>query len=511
MKTLFCSFALILSFYQTLFSQTLEKELPLDKWRICPIFPRENNPTLRRIPSVQFDGDYNAAKAVISPNETAFFIATSKNDYGVSMISNGLDVKWKIDIKGIPLALLNLKGKVLAITTEYRGYLKPISDKFLGTLIDPQNGQIIKEASLVADENSSFNRHDFQIDKKTGLLNMFLLKTERTNSLDPVIASMSESFKIDEASITCFDESLKAVSTNKINANNSLLLNQCNDGDFVSILRAGDEIMVNKIDGKTFEIKDKQKITLPDGKRKSAVYFKVQPSDATPDVVYVYAEFKNADKDNTSIISKVDFSQKKVYTTTSTFDKEAFNTIKESYTSSNADAPKPSKNYWDMSFSGMTEYKDMLIVLMEEKSTVIANPQYTGTSASAAVLRDALVLVYDKTLKKITSSFFFPKSLGVRDMVPFNSIMKVKDDQLHIITANNASRKENGALVINIDLKTSKVLSQTQIGQQTKNDGFFNPEATIFTGDGLIFNYFVPLHGIMGADHISMWSEKYKF
>ncbi len=512
MKKILSTVTLILFFTYTVFSQFLEKELPLVDWRICPIFPM-GNALLNLKPSVQFAGDYASAKTIVSPEETAVFISNSKDEYGVALFNNGLDIKWKIPVQGMPLALLSLKGKILAITTPTLRYFKGIKNEYYGALIDPVNGRIIKEKMLLTDSKESYIRHDFQIDKKSGLLNVFLLKTASNKNMKLTMRqNEDEKSKIENATLYKFDDSLQNIATFQLPfiEHNSFFFNQFTNGDFVSVFEDKGSLTVNKIDGESYKIKTQQKISLPEVKKNTDIYYKVQTSVSSPDLVYVYAEYKNEKKDNASIISKIDFAQNKTFTTNYTFDEEAFNEVKELNISDNEKTSKPSKQYWNMCFSAMAEYKDMVIILMEEKSVERFGSGYTGAAGSNAYLQDGLILVYNNTLKKIVAKYFFPKTAGVRDIMPYSSIMRIKDNQLQVVTTNYMSRKEKGPLLINIDLIRNKLISKSQISQQTKDDGYFNPQATIFTNNGGIFNYFVPKNGIMQGSQINMWSEKYK-
>jgi hypothetical protein len=483
----------MLMFFQ-LYSQTIEKELPGQDWRIIPALPNQNLlMTEGSFALPLLNGDFSASEVMVSPTEVVALTVYKKKEYSVRKITSKLQVKWNTALTAVPLFIGQINGNIVVITTpDYK--LLGWENNFEGWIIDAKTGKVITKKMLYKGNDDILIEPKLLVSPSGDQFYLGIRETALSKGIKIMPFGIGYNKTMDNyvktSSLTFFtvNDKLDIISTAKISINEEENFINCGitlNKELVIATNTNADIKVEKFDLTSGKSNGKlvTSIDTKDDKRLFSPNLFVSKKD--PNRAYMTIEFVNHDKNKTAGLYGFDFSSKKILRNEQVFDKAYKKETRNEYKEVGKKQDKPDFDRLDdLRFTTLLEYNDQLVVLKEIKYSY--TEMGNGSKAYSTYFNtDALLTIYDARLQP-TSQQFIPKNNVSPINLGLSSAMHIKDDKLHIVSGFAAKGTAYAALYSSCNLKTgelqtSELVAKQEIGKKYPPDS----PATVWFDDGI--------------------------
>ncbi|NII81387.1 MULTISPECIES: hypothetical protein [unclassified Pedobacter] len=377
-----------------------------------------------------YDSRYGS-KVDLSGNAIAMIVDVPQADFAVVTIDDKLSQKWLTELSGFPMAIGKFKNNIMVIAAADRSYFKSFSNQFKAYLLEEKTGKLISEKIIYDGSKDFVETPEFFFSENGAYFKMAtrLTALKRKVHIGLPVVGFFTALKMDKD----FNESQ---SYTVIDFNDKLEQIQKMEPDMPD----GDTWKASCGDDGSFIIST---VDASKGKCNVAIYLSSSPSplktvsipvDAfnqedissitfasskKPLINYIGIFYKNANKERSTLIARIDFNNGSFTSTKEVFDKAHIKELQKSFVPAN-------KKFDDLHFS---DAKDMNIRHISEYNNtllVTISPKYSVSSSHGSFTSEGSVLMngYDTQMKPLYHQFlpraYLSRSMGEGSDVSFN-------------------------------------------------------------------------------------------
>jgi len=379
-----------------------------------------------------YDNRYGT-KVDLSGNAIAMIVDVPKADFAVVTIDDKLSQKWLTELSGFPMAIGKFKNNIMVIAATDRSYFKSFSNQFKTYLLEEKTGKLITEKIIYDGSKDFVETPEFFFSENGAYFKMATRLTglERKVHIGLPVVGFFTALKMEKD----FNESQ---SYTVIDFNDKLEQIQKMEPDMPD----GDTWKASYGDDGSFIVST---VDASKGKCNVAIYLSSSPSplktvsipvDAfnqddvssitfasskKPLINYIGIFYKNANKERSTLIARIDFNNGTFTSTKEVFDKVHLKELQKSFVPFN-------KKFDDLDFSDIkylnirhiSEYNNILLVTI--------SPKYSISSSRGSFTSEGSVLMngYDTQMKPLYHQFiprtYLSRSTGEGSDASFNQI-----------------------------------------------------------------------------------------
>ena len=390
------TFSLLFLFFQfNTFAQTQINVIKKPSWNI----------------RASYDSKYGS-KIDLSGNAIAMIVDVPKADFAVVTIDDKLSQKWLTELSGFPMAIGKFKNNIMVIAAADRSYFKSFSNQFKAYLLEEKTGKLISEKIIYDGSKDFVETPEFFFSEDGAYFKMAtrLTALKRKVHIGLPVVGFFTALKMDKD----FNESQ---SYTVIDFNDKLEQIQKMEPDMPD----GDTWKASCGDDGSFIIST---VDASKGKCNVAIYLSSNPSplktvsiplDAfnqdeissisfasskKPLVNYIGIFYKNANKERSTLIARIDFNNGTYTSTKEVFDKAHIKELQKSFVPVN-------KKFNDLAFSDIKYMNIRHIAEYNNTLIVTISPRFSVTSSHGSITSEGSMLMnaYDAQMIPLYHQF----------------------------------------------------------------------------------------------------------
>jgi len=409
-----------------------------------------------------FDSRYGSKVNI--GNSVSMIVNVPKADFAVVTIDDKMSQKWLTPLTGFPMAIGRFKNQVLVIAASDRSFFKSFTNIFKAYLLDEKTGKIISDKIIYQGSNDYVEAPDFFFAKDGSYFKMATRLTAMKRKVHiglPIVGALS-ALKMEKDykatinyTLIDFNDRLEQIQkiTPVMPKGDSWNAYCGEDGSFMISTINQTEGRCNLALYLTNNPEPLKIISIPvDFYKNPEVASMSFASSKTPLVNYFAFIYKNASKDQSILVSKIDFKEGTFAVNKEVLSKEHIKELQKSFVPMNK---KFDELHFDnisaMNISHLEEYNDKLLLTVSPDYTVMYNS--TAISYSGSVLMN----VYNQNVNLLYHQFVprdYRSSTGEGSEVAFN----LKENNLIILANNKDGGNSVATIYSEMDLNTGKIL-----------------------------------------------------
>lgn len=481
MKTKLTFLYLLFLFYQfNSFAQTQVNVIKKPSWNIKSSYDSKSG-----------------SKVDLSGNAIAMIVDVPKADFAVVTVDDKLNQKWLTELSGFPMSIGKFKNNVMVIAASDRSFFKSFTNQFKAYLLDEQSGKLLSEKIIYEGSKDYIETPEFFIAKDGSYFKMATRLTglKRKVHIGLPIVGFFTALKMDKD----FNESQ---SYTVIDFNDKLEQVQKMEPDMPD----GDTWKASCGDDGSFIIST---VDAAKGKCNVAIYLSSSPtplktvsipidagnqddistisfaSSKKPLINYIGIFYKNANKERSTLVAKIDFNNGTYTSNREVFDKEHLKELQKSFVPVN-------KKFWDLNFSNskyldirqITEYNDKLVVTISPRSV------YSSSHGSSTSEGSVLINAYNSEMKPLYHQFiprdYVSTQMGEGCEVSFN----LANNTLRMLANQADGLTAVATLYAEMDLESGKINKINMISKDDiKNSYYANTEYISWLNDSFVIPF----------------------
>jgi len=440
-----------------------------------------------------YDSKYGT-KTDLSGNTVAMIVDVDKADFGVVALSNTFTQKWLTELTGFPMAIGKFNKNILVIASTDRNYFKSFTNEFKAFILEEKTGKVISQKVIYQGNSDFVEAPDFFMAEDGSYFKMAIRLTGLKRKVHiglPIIGFLSM-LKMDKD----YNESQ---SYHMIDFNNQLdqiqkIEPDMPDGDIWNAFCSKDGSFIitaadaskSKLNVATYQSNSPvplKTISIPiDAINQNDISSISYANSKNPLVNYIGICYKDLNKERSSLIARVDFSNGTYSSNKEIFNKQHINELQKSFVPAN-------KKFDNLTFSDsksmnighMEEFNDKLLVTISPKSTQFG---MQGASASEG---SVLMNVYDANLKPLYHQFL-PRDYVSTPMKEGSEVsFHLKDNILHILANQKDGMMSVATMYAEMHIQTGEISKISLLSKKDiKNSYYANTESISWLNDSFV-------------------------
>ncbi|GGG96664.1 hypothetical protein [Pedobacter zeae] len=442
-----------------------------------------------------YDSKYGS-KVDLSGNAIAMIVDVPNADFAVVTIDDKLSQKWITELSGFPMAIGKFKNNIMVIAATDHSYFKSFSNQFKAYLLEEKTGRLVSEKIIYDGSKDFVEMPEFFFSEDGAYFKMAtrLTSLKRKVHIGLPIVGFFTALKMDKD----FNESQ---SYTVIDFNDKLEQIQKMEPDMPD----GDTWKASCGDDGSFIIST---VDASKGKCNVAIYLSSSPSplktvsipvDAfnqddissitfasskKPLINYIGIFYKNANKERSTLIARIDFNNGTFTSIKEVFDKAHLKELQKSFVPAN-------KKFDDLDFSdikylnirNISEYNNTLLVTI--------SPKYSVSSSRGSFTSEGSVLMngYDAQMKPLYHQFL-PRTYLSRGMGEASDLSFNQTENTLRILANQSDGGSVATIYAEMDLGSGKINKISMIPKDDiKSSYYANTESISWLNNSFIIPF----------------------
>lgn len=404
----------------------------------------------------------------------------------VIAFKTNMDIVWKTEITGIPLAIGKFKQQLLVITADGQERYKGMSNSYTAWLINPGSGNLIKKNNFYKGKEDFREEPVFLYAPDGSYVKVGVRKTSLKKQLKLILLNKVTQQFYETQDFTVYDLTDKLVLTNPVKPT----LSQgkfggafCNNtGElFIRTLESNNTITVSKY--------EKSQLTPVKQMRQETgaldeIYSFFEQSKIDPDKIYIATTYKNKTKEKVLSVSVLNFNSGEQNLVTEIFTNAHVKDLVKLFEPVN-------HKMGDHKFGNprctlineVYETSGNLIVALSTQEVISLNSRPFYDSY------DYLMNIYDAKLS-VKHQQIIPRYYSQLQDVGFGISLHAEGNKLYIATNNNKGPFAVNTLFGVLDLPTGKIISLNYLDKKAvKGTDTLNPTATLWNKQGFTLDY----------------------
>jgi hypothetical protein len=443
-----------------------------------------------------YDSRYGS-KIDLSGNAIAMIVDVPKADFAVVTVDDKLSQKWLTELSGFPMAIGKFNNNIMVIAASDRSYFKSFTNQFKAYLLEEKTGKLISQKIIYDGSKDFVEAPEFFFSDDGTYFKMATRLTglKRKVHVGLPIVGFLTALKVDKD----FNESQ---SYTVIDFNNNLEQIQKMEPEMPD----GDSWKASCGDDGSFIVST---VDAAKGKCNVAIYLSSSPtplktvsipvdafsqdevssitfaSSKKPLINYIGIFYKNANKERSTLIARIDFNNGTFTSFKEVFDKAHIKELQKSFV-------PVSKKFNDLSFSNikfmnirhMAEYNNKLVVTISPRSTI--------SSSHGSITSEGSVLIntYDSQTKSLYHQFiprdYASSVMGEGSDVSFN----LAGNTLRILANQTDGFTSVATMYAEMDMESGKINKMNMISKDDiKNSYYANTEYISWLNDSFVIPF----------------------
>lgn len=442
-----------------------------------------------------YDSRYGT-KVDLSGNAIAMIVDVPKADFGVVTVDDKLSQRWLTTLTGFPMAIGKFKSNIMVVASTDRSYFKSFANQFVAYLLEEKTGKILSQKIIYDGSKDFIEAPEFFFSNDGSYFKMAsrLTGAKRKVHVGLPVVGILTALKIEKD----FNESQ---SYTVIDFNDKLEQIQKMEPDMPD----GDTWKASCGDDGSFIIST---VDASKGKCNVAIYLSSNPSplktvsiplDAfnqdeissisfasskKPLVNYIGIFYKNANKERSTLIARIDFNNGTYTSTKEVFDKAHIKELQKSFVPVN-------KKFDNLEFSDakymnirhISEYNNTLLVAI--------SPKHSVSSSHGSFTSDGSVLMngYDAQMKPLYHQFM-PRTYASGTMGEGSELSFNQAENTLRILANQSDGGSVATMYAEMDLKSGAISKINMIPKDDiKNSYYANTESISWLNNSFVIPF----------------------
>jgi len=409
-----------------------------------------------------FDSRYGSKVNI--GNSVSMIVNVPKADFAVVTIDDQMSQKWLTPLTGFPMAIGKFKNNILVIAASDRSFFKSFTNIFKAILLDEKTGKILSDKTIYQGSDDYVEAPDFFFAKDGSYFKMASRLTAMKRKVHiglPLVGALS-ALKMEKDykatvnyTMIDFNDRLEQIQkTTPVMPKGDSWNAYCGEDGSLMISA------IDKVQGKcnlalylTNNPEPLKIISIPVDFYKNGEVTSINfASSKTPLVNYFAFVYKDASKEQSIFVSKIDFKGGTFAINKEVLSKEHIKELQKSFIPTNKKFDELQfDNISSMDIRHLEEYNDKLLLTLSPEYTIMYNS--TAISYSGSIL----INVYNQNVNLLYHQFVprdYRSITGEGSEVAFN----LKENNLRILANHKDGGNSVATIYSEMDLNTGKIL-----------------------------------------------------